>query len=138
MCLCHDTALFPPTNMLNHICHTWKTGSGVALEPRQLYLNGPFTVMENPARCSENVGRKHKLGRLDTGGFPLIHSFIIWGLHKSSVTVKEFTSGRRGCRMFTPQIDVPTGLCGLTTHRRHLILPPTHPHPHAPPSENPD
>lgn len=54
----------------SHMSHLEK-GIGVALEPRQLYLNGPFTVMENPARCSENVGRKHKLGRLDTGGFPL-------------------------------------------------------------------
>lgn len=54
----------------SHMSHL-ENGSGVALQPRQLYLNGQFTAMENPARCSENVGRKHKLGRLDTGGFPL-------------------------------------------------------------------
>lgn len=54
----------------SHMSHL-ENGNRAALEPRHLYLNGSFTVMENPAWCSENVGRKHKLGRLDTGGFPL-------------------------------------------------------------------
>lgn len=50
----------------------------------------------------------------------LIYSFIIWGLHKSSVTVEEFTSGRRGCRMFTPE----------STARRVLRFDDSSPSPH--------
>lgn len=45
--------------------------------------------------------RKCKLGRLDTGVCAVfIYSFIIWELHKSFVTVEEFTSGRQSCWTF--------------------------------------
>lgn len=135
-CWCHDKALFPhegPTvcaYKLNHTCHTWKTATARRLNPDNFTSMGRlrwWKILHGARKTldgSTNSAVWTRVVFLSGACARLIYSFIIWGLHKSSVTVEEFTSGRRGCRMFTPRIDGPTGLCGLTTHRRHLILPP--------------